>query len=205
MFGLFQKKSIENWEHDLMAKVSKSLPIEFNYLKQQIESGLLRGAIRGSKHILNYVGFTYNPEISKRFIDEKGTFFCIKGIMVFSEQGQREIILYVTHGLLCGYSMPLDSKPLLKIERVEINSLIKKYFANEEYEEISNLLTATERERINPADVYEIYLNDKKYYHLKDLEDGDFIGIDDRKKIYKIAHDPFEIIELDGALSDFLG
>ncbi|MEY3451193.1 MAG: hypothetical protein RL711_1019, partial [Bacteroidota bacterium] len=36
-------------------------------------------------------------------------------------------------------------------------------------------------------------LKGKTYYHLKDIEDGDFLGIDIHKNIYKITHDPFEI------------
>lgn len=54
-----------------------------------------------------------------------------------------------------------------------------------------------ERDNINENDIYAISLNGKEYYHLKELEDGDFIGIDKDNKIYKITHDPYMIQELE--------
>ena len=56
-----------------------------------------------------------------------------------------------------------------------------------------SLLTKQELANINENDIYASNLNGKDYYHLKELEDGDFIGIDTDNHIYLIAHDPFEI------------
>jgi hypothetical protein len=39
---------------------------------------------------------------------------------------------------------------------------------------------------------------------LVDIADGDFIGIGADKKLYKISHDPFEVIEVHGSLSEIL-
>ncbi|UPT68208.1 MAG: hypothetical protein M0D57_06030 [Sphingobacteriales bacterium JAD_PAG50586_3] len=39
---------------------------------------------------------------------------------------------------------------------------------------------------------------DKKiYYHLIELEDGNFIGFDKKKNLYMILLDPFEVVLLD--------
>jgi len=58
----------------------------------------------------------------------------------------------------------------------------------------------------NPAiiDKYEVELADKMYYHLFDMEDGDFIGIDKKKKVYEITHDPYEATLVDNNLLTFL-
>ncbi|WP_162842699.1 hypothetical protein [Mucilaginibacter pineti] len=47
-------------------------------------------------------------------------------------------------------------------------------------------------------------MDGKVYFHIKDLEDGDFIGIDSDKIIYKITHDPCEIIPLPESLKTVL-
>ena len=57
---------------------------------------------------------------------------------------------------------------------------------------------------LNTSDIYKIELNGKIYYHLKDLEDGDFIGIDTQKNIYLITHDPFKIALQDNDLNYYL-
>lgn len=57
---------------------------------------------------------------------------------------------------------------------------------------------------IKPENVYQVNLSDRVFYHIEDLEDGDFIGIERHGQIYKITHDPFEIIPLDQSLTTFL-
>lgn len=44
------------------------------------------------------------------------------------------------------------------------------------------------------------------YYHIYDLKDGDgdFIGIDEKKNVYKITHDPYEITLLEKTLIELL-
>jgi hypothetical protein len=52
--------------------------------------------------------------------------------------------------------------------------------------------------------VYEVILNGNVYFHIQDLEDGDFIGIDENKAFYKITHDPFEITKIDTSLKKII-
>ena len=73
-----------------------------------------------------------------------------------------------------------------------------------EFDDIKHVFNGEELAIIDKEDVYEVELNGTIYYHLQELEDGDFIGIDQNKKIYKITHDPFEITELKGALAEIL-
>ena len=51
-----------------------------------------------------------------------------------------------------------------------------------------------------------VILEGKTYYHLMDLADGDgdFIGMDLKKRVYLITHDPFEIKLLDKPLREIL-
>ncbi len=61
-------------------------------------------------------------------------------------------------------------------------------------------MTGEERKNINIGDIYITRLDGKDYYHLKELEDGDFIAIDTSNHIFEITHDPFEIKNLDRQL-----
>ncbi len=35
-----------------------------------------------------------------------------------------------------------------------------------------------------------VVVNGAEYFHLKDLEDGDFVGIDRKKNVFLITHNP---------------
>lgn len=75
---------------------------------------------------------------------------------------------------------------------------------NIEFDAIKHLLNEEELLLIDPVDVYEVELDGKIYYHVRELEDGDFIGIDDKKNIYKLTHDPYEIMLLNKPLVEVL-
>lgn len=76
--------------------------------------------------------------------------------------------------------------------------------SNIEFDAIRHLFNEEELSLIDPIDVYEVELEGKIYYHVRELEDGDFIGIDDEKNVYKLTHDPYEITLLNKSLVEVL-
>jgi len=115
-----------------------------------------------------------------------------------------EVKIDIAYGLLIGYSTPEKQKINPDISSVEVDNFYISHFENNDFKNLSSILEKCEIKLLNASDVYEISLKGRKLYHLKDLDDGDFIGMDMDKKIYKITHDPFEIIELDGTLAEVI-
>ena len=66
------------------------------------------------------------------------------------------------------------------------------------------MFSEEEKSLISPSEVYSIFIEDKEYFHIRDLEDGDFIGIDKDKVVYKITHDPMEVKRLEKELLEVL-
>lgn len=190
--------NVEPWEITLLENIFYLLPNEYKHFGKQIKSGLLKRVIIGSKIIPNYIGFSYNPVMSKQFENNKGRHMCLKGIKVF-DQGSgmyTGIEIHIMHNLIAGYSTPQIKDFQPDVNRIVVESFQRVYFGNEDYEKIKNMLDETELALINPSDVFEVEINGNIYYHLKDLEDGDFIGVGTDKKMYKITHDPYCITEL---------
>jgi uncharacterized pyridoxamine 5'-phosphate oxidase family protein len=69
---------------------------------------------------------------------------------------------------------------------------------------LKKLLSPKELKLINPSDVYIVTLNNKEYFHLIDIEDGDFYGMDMGKNLYKITHNPYDLEKIDVNLSKLL-
>lgn len=57
---------------------------------------------------------------------------------------------------------------------------------------------------LNPSEVYEIELDGKTYYPIRELEDGDFIATDKEKRVYSITHDPYGVTLLSEDLLGYL-
>ena len=141
-----------------------------------------------------------------RFEDKADRSFIIKKVFVFDKGiGQyAEINFVVGYGILLGYSMPdvLVTQP--DPNNIKVDSFQIEYFGEDEFENIKSIFSVSELKLIDPVDVYEVELDGKIYYHIKELGDGDFIGIDKEKNIYKITHDPYEVLRLDKPLEKVL-
>ncbi|GAA0891745.1 hypothetical protein GCM10009122_14240 [Fulvivirga kasyanovii] len=206
MLGLFKRTKIKDWEVILMKEVFQALDDNFISFRNQLKDGLLRGVRIYSNDPSHYIGFKYTPDVAEKYLDETKEDFSIEGIQVYDEILSKYIdfIIYTTHGLICGYSTPASDKPKFNINKIKLDGVKKVYLNNLDFENVKNLFNESELKLINPSEVYEVELEGKKYYHLKDLEDGDFIGIDTEKRVYKFTHDPYEIKLLGVDLSSVL-
>jgi hypothetical protein len=202
MFGLFKRTKVEFWEVEMLKKVLGSLDARFINLKQQIDEGLLNRVLLNNPGMTNYVGFTYVPQISKKFEDKLGKYFIIKGIEVFNlkTNNYTPLELHISYGLVSGYATPEDNRFLPDLSRVNMSNLLVEFLEqfNEAYEKLKLILTKKEILLINSLDVYEFELHGKKYIYVKDITDGNFLAIDSERRIYEITHDHLEITRLEG-------
>jgi hypothetical protein len=208
MFNLFNKKKGHStkWEIELISKIFNSIGDDFTYIKNQLNDGLIKSVKKVNTPVPNYYKFLFDVNILNKYENKKGRYFCIHGVTVFDNQLNRnvEIQINVSFGIVLGFFV-LGAKEIVpNLDRIDINNYRIKYFDEQGIDILTKLLNKEEIKFINPSDVYEIILNGKKYYHLKDMEDGDFIGIDIEKNAYKIIHDPFEITILEKKLIDVL-
>lgn len=197
MFGLFKRTKIEVWEIDFLKvvflKLSNQIGDEFY---EQISLGLLRGVMIGVGDIPNYVGFTYHSSAYNKYYVATGKNYKISDIKVKDAYSGAllSVSVYIAYGMVNGYSI-YNNYSKYKFDTLTVDvSLVKKIIIGEQNNsKILAVLTEAERKFINESDIYSTTINGKDYYHLKELEDGNFIGIDEAGNIYKILHSPLEI------------
>ncbi|WP_307382981.1 hypothetical protein [Chitinophaga terrae (ex Kim and Jung 2007)] len=189
---------MELWERQLLINVFSKMPPEFHYLCDQVEEGILKRVFFISTPIPNYVGFSYNRDVVGKFERKQDNGFEIKGVRVYDEVSKSfiDFEIHISHGLVIGYSTPNNKKISIDINKIDVSDLKIQYDINPLYDKIRPLLKPAYVRSVSPDDVYEVELDGKIYYHLQDLEDGDFIGMDDNGKYYEITHDPYEIKEI---------
>lgn len=204
--SLLKRTKIETWESDLLKAIFARLPDEYAVYKQQLDEGLLVGVLLSNYPMPKYVNFTFDSRVSKKYEKEDGRFFRLKGIRFFDRNlgDWRDVDVYVTHGLVCGYCIPKSRKSDPIVTEIDVRGLKKEYLDDYELRTMHTLLSRSEIDLINPSDFYEVLLDGKEYFHVKDLEDGDFIGIDREKNVYRITHDPYEIKILKGGIVENL-
>ena len=204
MTWFFRKKSNPFEEQlKLVEAVFTLLAKEFPTIHGQIVEGILIGSRKKSA---GYIKFLFNTDLLNKFEDKAGRSFALKGVKILNKKNQiyEEIVFEIAYGILVGFYLQVDKEFEPDFSNIDVKMWWIKDFENHEFEEIKHLFKNDDLKLINPNDVYQIELHDRKFYHLKDTEDGNFIGIDDKGVLYKITHDPFEIIKLNEKLSNLL-
>lgn len=206
MFNFLKRTEVYSWEIDLLINIFKILPREYNFYLRQIKDGLLRNVNFHSNVTANYVGFSYNKSIVSKYENVRFGVFSLEGILVFDNE-RKEFIDFNIHfcdGLITGYSTPNNKKFRPDTTKIDVRNLAKKFWPNSILSEVKSILSHDEIKYISTNELYAVVLFKKKYYHLFDLEDGDFVGFDADKKVYAISHDPFEIKQIDTSILDVL-
>jgi hypothetical protein len=206
MFGLFKRTKIENWETDLLRNVITNLPSEYSSLLNQVNDGLFRGVLLGVSDIPGYVAFTFHSNILKKYDRENERDFKLTNIKVYDNKSLSFVSyeVYVSSGTISGYSLVGSKGHNVDVRKVDVSGFKKEFIGESDYNRIMHVLNEEEKKLLNPSEVYSIFINDKEYFHLKDIEDGDFIGVDENKIVYKITHDPLEEVVINKKLSEVL-
>lgn len=204
LFGLFNRTKIENWEIELLRGALTRLSIEYSKFISQIDDGLLRNVL--TTHGSGYISFGFNPQLLKKYEKRKERDFKVTNIKVYDSKtcDYLSYSIYMSSGMIAGYALGAGKKHKVDINTIDVSNFRKEFFENSDYKRIALVLDKQEKELINPADIYAVSITDKEYFHIKDLEDGDFIALDVNKVVYKVTHDPLEVIKLEKSIVDIL-
>ena len=198
MFNFFLKSkqttSLKKWEKDLLVKTFRLLGNDYTLYEEQITTGIIE-SVRINKLNSNFKRFRLNVKLLNKFENKKGRSFFLHNIKVFDNISNKYFTLSLDFGfgLILGYSMNESVNFNPEIEVINVDSIYKTYYGEDDFNKIKFLFSKEELLLINPSEVYELDLLGKIYYHLIDLEDGDFLAVDIDKNIYEITHGPFEI------------
>jgi hypothetical protein len=206
MFGLFKRTKIEDWERQLLRNALTKLSSEYLSLVAQIDEGLLKGVLLDASDIQGYVAFTYHSSVLKKYDRKNEQDFRLTNINVYDRKSLSYIPyeIYVSSGTISGYALGGNTKSDIDVCQVNVSVFRKEFVGVTDYDRIENIFSEEERRLLNPSEVYSVFIGNKEYFHLEDLDDGDFIGIDGEKNVYKITHDPIKAVRLDKKIADIL-
>lgn len=190
----------------MLRYVGEGLPVEYHFVAEQVKMGLIKGVLLGLSDIPNYVGFTYHFDVYNQFQNNKAKNYVIRNIQVFdnSKGVYTPYEIYVSSGVVNGYSTPQSKNFFPNVDKIDTKNYQRAYINNADFEKVRGLLDERELALIRPDEVYQVDLKGKTYFYMRDIGDGNFIGIDGQKNVYRIMHDPYEIILLTSSLKDSL-
>ena len=204
---LFKKKNTLKLHVALLQNIFNHLGADFDYIRRQLAEGIIIRYKRRDKPAPGYIYFRHKTDLFSKYFVRLGRHLALRGIYVFDELSgdYAELEIKISGGVLMDYCAVgrLEVKPI--VEKIKIENFRVQYLASTaDYEQIAHLLTPEEKDLLNPDEVYEVELEGKVYYHLCELGDGDFIGMDLEKRVYVITHDPYKITRQEGSPGEVL-
>jgi hypothetical protein len=193
MFGLFKKTSwkIEGKAHNFFKKVFEQLPSEFQFLSKGLDDGLYRKFSVNHSLKENSYFIIFNPLLSDKSTI-KGKLFEIENIIIIQNGQEFPLNITIDEGLWIGFEI---SKNILDFFDFQVDtSFIRK--SNLKFlkdTKIENLVIGLTSEQLDLTNLSEFDIEGKIYYEIKDLNNGNFIAIDNNGKVFWLIHDPYKI------------
>ena len=204
MFTLFKKKSkVAPWVIALLKNVFSTSP-EYKKLEKQVQQGLLTDIWENLVKPYGYAQFKYDLKVMPKYRDEKEPPYRIKGFKAFDKRSGKYIdfdilIAKGTITSLTPFSFEFDIDP----DDLKIENLEKIAEPNKAFDKIMHMFKPEELDLINSSDVYEME-EEQGIYHIKVVDGGHSIGIDEKKNVYLIIEDPYHKRLLKSSLIEIL-
>ena len=204
MFGLFKKTSwkIDGKAFDFFETLFTQLPTEFNFLSDGLHKGLYRKfsvnhAIKG-----HHYSISFDPLQSDKSM-VKGKQFELQNILVIQGAVNFPLSLTVYEGLWIGLEIKKNIVDFTDFY-FDLSRLHKdksKFAADSKIEKLVSGLSSTNLDLDNLS---EFEVDGKYYYQIKDLEDGNYIAIDNKGQVFGLIHDPFKIELINKSIKQFV-
>lgn len=197
---LFKRKTSAKDIAFLELKIAELITPEFPEIKEYLWKGGLKIYFSNKGILIDWKSYILKEgEFIKRC---KPNYFELSGIYLVEKKKQelKEIKLIYQSNRLREIKV---EKPKTFYKDFAFNSLIKRNLEvkkikveNPDVKIVAKILdglSEKQKELLELEDTFEIEVDEKLYYTIIDMEDGNYIAIDKKGKVYRLIHDDEEI------------
>ena len=115
--------------------------------------------------------------------------------------------LFTSEGLIIGYKTNVDVDDI-DIATINVSKIWEKHFLNKDYQEIRVVLDSLSQQELKNLNLakntFKICINNKEYYAIQDIGDGNYVVLNKQGIVFKATHDPFEIKKIYSSVEEYL-
>ena len=202
IFPPFKYKFEREGNEKLVSNIINKLPASYEFLAEQKKvTRTLYLSERADIPGFKFIGQFY-PEESLRKYTDKSRNFKLSGIQLYSKRTKNfeDVQLLINNGHLSGIQISNSNYDSFEfdLERVEVNGLTEEeyLFPPNHVDLFFQSLDPKNQQRIDEFGFMDIQLGNRTYYTVYDMEDGNYIGIDKKQKVYSLVHDAVPMAKL---------
>ena len=211
MFSFFDKNRMEEQDFNFLKNVICTLPTKWNFLLKQINNKYIIGKCKNKHYGKGFYSLVLNREYHDYSNYKYPELITLSDIYIWDKKKQEyvEVQLFISFGTIIGYYF--NSKySSIDWHKVCLNTLEENTYANHSngkkniIQMFLQKLSLEEQKKIDIGDINELEIGGKIYYTIKNLDDGDYIAINNAGEVFSITHSPFEIKKLSTSIGAFL-
>ncbi|WP_153800815.1 hypothetical protein [Foetidibacter luteolus] len=204
MFGLFKKT---NWKIEgkpliFFRQVFSQLPADFKFLADGLDKGLYRRFSVNHAMKGHFYSIGFDPSQSDKSMT-KGKQFELENIIIKQDGQAFRLNITIYDGLWIGFEIEKDILEFHNYQ-VDLSSFKKSKSKFAADSKIENLVSGLICEHLDLTNLSEFDVDGKTYYQIKDLEDGNYIAIDNKGKVFGLIHDPYKIELINKSVKQFV-
>lgn len=149
--------------------------------------------------------YGYSNDFYKKYKIEQDKHFYLNGVYIKQKNNDEyvEIPLTFAHGNLQHIIInnPSNFHRDYDFNSIELKNLKTEYikFQNPDRKTTERILKSLSKKQIELLeldDTFEIEFDEKLYYTILDMEDGNYIAVDKKGKVYRLNHDHEKMVKL---------
>lgn len=141
-----------------------------------------------------FASISYTRESLLR-CEKKGINLKVSGIQIYSNKTRRfeEVELLIRDNLIAALKLSNSDYLSSGFDLTKItnaNAVIADfYFPPSDVDLFYESLDVEIREKLNPDDLFDIDFNNRTFFAFYDMEDGNYLAVDKKGKVYSLVHD----------------
>lgn len=191
----YKYKMLRQEQGALFLAIINSLPSKYDYLKDLSAKTTFLGLNNwDSFPDFKFITQSY-PEQTLRQYTKKGLDFKLSGIKILSKLTNdiKNAELLINQGHPSGLKI---SNVDYEMEKFDLSKIDSKNVIQSDFEFPPNevdlfykSMNPMIKDKIDPLDFFDIQLGNRTFYTICDLEDGNYLAIDKKFKVYSLIHD----------------
>jgi hypothetical protein len=196
-----KQKNLEQFE----LKIAELLKSELPELKNAIGISKFAGICFMQKPNAIFILRSYNPKAYEEIKRNHRTYFNLTGVSAWNRKTEKQEPLILNYQNDTLTQIDIDNpeyfhktfdlnqiqKDEIKLEHLKIENLDRKIA-----EKALKTLSKEQLELLELEFTFEIELDEKLFYTILDMEDGNYIAVDKKSKIYRLNHDHEKTVKL---------
>lgn len=211
MFSFFDKNRMEEQDFNFLKNVICILPTKWNFLLKQINNKYIIGKCKNKHYGKGFYSLVLNREYHDYSNYKYPELITLSDIYIWDKKKQEyvEVQLFISFGTIIGCYFNSKFKHLDWC-KVRLTTLKENTHANHSngkkafIEKLLHKLSPEELKLIDVGDINELEIGGNTYYTIRNLNDGDYIAINNIGEVFIITHSPFEVKQLSTSIKAFL-